>query len=130
MSRSKRKLPGLKIALLVVVVFVACFSVFSWFLTRIDAKIEAIEMVKARHLHKERLDSFVSRVNREGKFKLLGWDIEPADKDGTFIVSYRLRRLNEEGFMRGPEEGYWYRVDLQDGTCKQVFPPGTVTPED
>jgi hypothetical protein len=129
MALSKRKKFGLKIALMLVVLFFACLWVFSHFLTRIDEKMEAIEMVKAQHLQKERIEGFVSNVNREGKFKLIGWDIEPTEKKRVFIVSYTLRRLNEDGFATGPVEGFWYKVDLKENSCEQIFPPGTSTPE-
>jgi hypothetical protein len=128
MALSKRKLLRLKIALLIVGVFVGCLAVFSFFMTKVDAKIEAIELVKATHLSEERRNSFVSAVNREGKFKLLGWGIEPAGEEDTFIVSYRIKRLNEDGFTTGPEEGFWYRVNLRENSCEQIFPPGTLTP--
>ncbi|MFP4481494.1 MAG: hypothetical protein ACLFN0_01710 [Thermovirgaceae bacterium] len=130
MALSKRKLWRLKISLLIVIVFVVCLAAFSLFMTRVNAKIDAIELVKSQYLPKERRDSFVSAVNREGKFKLLGWDIKPADEEDTFIVSYRLKRLDEKGFAEGPEEGFWYRVNLRGNSCEQVFPPGTVTPEE
>jgi hypothetical protein len=130
MALSKHKLLKLKIALLIAVVFVVCFAVFSFFMTKVDAKMDAIELVKTRYLPKERRDGFVSSVSREGKFKLLGWDIKPAGDEETFIVSYKLKRLNEDGFAKGPEEGFWYRVNLSENSCEQVFPPGTVTPEE
>jgi hypothetical protein len=43
-------------------------------------------------------------------------------------VSYRIKRLNEDGFTTGPEEGFWYRVNLRENSCEQIFPPGTLTP--
>lgn len=129
MALSKQKNFRFKIALMLVVLFFACLWVFSHFLTRIDEKMEAIEMVKAQYLQKERIEGFVSNVNQEGKFKLIGWDIEPAEKEGAFIVSYTVRRLNEDGFAIGPVEGFWYKVDLKENSCEQIYPPGTYTPE-
>ncbi|AER67307.1 hypothetical protein Tlie_1585 [Thermovirga lienii DSM 17291] len=119
-----------KTYMLIILLFVICLGAFSFFWSRIETKVEAIQIVKEHYLPKERLESFVSRVSKEGKFKLIGWDIKPTEEKHTFVVSYTLNRLDKEGFKTGPVEGYWFEVNTQKGTCKQIFPEGTLTPSE
>ena len=128
MVSKKNSLIPRKAYLLVVLVFIICLGAFSLFWSRIEAKVEAIQIVKESYLPKEKLQAFVSKVSKEGKFKLIGWGIKPTEEKGKYIVSYTLNRLNREGFKIGPVEGYWFKVDIQNDICEQIFPEGTVTP--
>lgn len=117
--------------LLIIGAFIlACLATYALFLNKINTKYEAIEMVQKNYLPKESTDAFISRVHQKGKFKLLGWDIDNTDEKGVYIVSYTIRRLNEEGFKVGDPVGYWFRVDPARGLCEPVRPEGTITPEE
>jgi len=88
--------------MLIILLFVICLGAFSFFWSRIETKVEAIQIVKEHYLPKERLESFVSRVSKEGKFKLIGWDIKPTEEKHTFVVSYTLNRLIKRASRLGP----------------------------
>lgn len=108
----------------------ACVATYALFLYKVNAKVEAIEMVQKNYLPKDSINAFVSKIHREGKFKLLGWDIEETGEKGVYIVSYSIRRLNDDGFKVGDPVGYWFRVDPKRGFCEPILPEGTITPEE
>jgi hypothetical protein len=114
--------------LIIAAIFLACLATYAIFFQKITRKVHAIEIVQREYLPKESLDAFVSRVHREGKFKLLGWDISDTGEKGVYIVSYTIRRLNEDGFKTGDPVGYWFRVDTGKDYCEPVRPEGTITP--
>jgi len=74
--------------------------------------------------------AFVSKIHQEGKFKLLGWDIDNTDEKGVYIVSYTIRWLNKDGFKIGDPVGYWFKVDPKKGFCEPICPEGTTTPKE
>ncbi|MEA3508653.1 MAG: hypothetical protein U9R40_07025 [Synergistota bacterium] len=117
---------GKKVIIVFTAFALACLATYVMFHLKINNKVEAIEMVKEQ-LTKDRRDAFVSRVNTEGKFKLTGWDIDNCEGAREYIVSYSLRRLNEDGFKVGDPVGYWYHVDVDNGVCEQIYPEDTVT---
>lgn len=121
---------GRNILLVIAAFILACIATYSIFLQKINTKVEAIEMVQKDHLPKDSINAFISKIHKEGKFKLLGWDIDETDEKGVYIVSYTIRRLNEDGFKVGDPVGYWFRVDPKRGLCEPVCPEGTITPEE
>lgn len=129
MAKKRGSNSGRNILLLIVAFILACIATYAMFLYKVNGKIEAMEIVQRDHLPKDRIDAFLSKVHREGKFKLLGWDIDETDEKGVYIVSYTIRRLNEDGFRVGDTIGYWFKVDPQSGLCEPFRPDGTITPE-
>lgn len=129
MAKKRGSNSGRKILLLIVAFILACIATYAMFLYKVNGKIEAMEIVQRDHLPKDSIDAFLSKVHREGKFKLLGWDIDETDEKGVYIVSYTIRRLNEDGFRVGDTIGYWFKVDPQSGLCEPFRPDGTITPE-
>ncbi|MDO9508945.1 MAG: hypothetical protein Q7I97_06330 [Thermovirgaceae bacterium] len=121
---------GKKALLLIVAFTLACLATYALFVLKVNTKVEAIELVKREYLPKETIDAFVSRTHQESKFKLLGWGIEETGEKGVFIVSYTIRRLNEDGFKIGDPVGYWFKVEPAKGSCEPIRPDGTITPEE
>lgn len=129
MAKKRGPTLGIKIMLLIGAFILACIATYAMFFYKVNYKVEAIEMVQKDYLPKDSINAFISKVHQEGKFKLLGWNIEDTDEKGIYIVSYTIRRLNEDGFRVGDPVGYWFRVDPKRGFCEPVCPDGTITPE-
>jgi hypothetical protein len=130
MKKKQKSHLGKKVLLLAVVFILACLATYAIFLLKINSKIEAIELVKQEYLPKERLEGFVSDINRQGKFKLEGWNIKETGEKGVFNVSYSIRWLDEGGFRTGDPVGFWFRVNPESGLCSPIQPEATVTPYD
>ena len=128
-KKTDRRSAAKKAILLSLLFFAAIVSTYFIFVTRIDPKIEAIELVKREYLPKERLQEFVSDINRQGKFKLEGWKIEETGEKGVFLVSYSIRWLDDGGFRTGDPVGFWFRVSPEKGFCDPIQPVSTVTPQ-
>ena len=125
-DRKRTVMTALLLSLLFLAAIVTTYVIF---VTRIDPKIEAIELVKREYLPKERLQEFVSDINRQGKFKLEGWKIEETGEKGVFLVSYSIRWLDDGGFRTGDPVGFWFRVSPERGFCDPIQPGSTVTPQ-
>ncbi len=120
---------GIKVLVLIVAFALACMATYASFFYTVNNKVDAIEIVKKNYLPKDSVDAFISKIHHEGKFKLFGWNIEESGEKDIYIVSYTIRRLNEDGFQVGDPVGYWFRVDPKRGFCEPICPDGTITPE-
>lgn len=129
MAKKRGSSSGKKVLLLIMAFILACIATYAMFLYKVNGKIEAMEIVQRDHLPKDSINAFLSKMHREGKFKLLGWDIDDTEEKGVYIVSYTARRLNDDGFKVGDPIGYWFRVDPKRGLCERLRPDGTITPE-
>ncbi|MDT8285136.1 MAG: hypothetical protein RQ767_06380 [Thermovirgaceae bacterium] len=129
MAKKRGSSSGKKALLLIMAFILACIATYAMFLYKVNSKIEAMEIVQRDHLPKDSINAFLSKMHQEGKFKLLGWDIDDTDEKGVYIVSYTVRRLNDDGFKVGDPIGYWFRVDPKRGLCEGLRPDGTITPE-
>ncbi len=130
MKKKQKSHLGKKVIFVIVAFVLACLATYAFFLQKINTKMEAIELVKREYLPKERLEGFVSDINRQGKFKLEGWNIEETGEKGIFIVSYSIRWLDDGGFRTGDPVGFWFRVNPESGLCDPFQPDSTVTPFD
>lgn len=110
--------------LAVATVILACVAAGCLLFQKAMAKTEAIVLVKERVLSPAYLREWVKEQEAEGPLEVKGWGVVQGDREGTFIVSFIVKRKATES-RPGGEEGFWFRVDCASETIEPVQPKGS-----
>lgn len=89
-------------------------------LMEVRTRTAAVMMVQTQALDKPHITTWLKEQKAIGPFKLDGWDMSKEKEQGTYVVSYTISREDPTKQVPTAHEGFWFRVDPENGTCQSI----------